>query len=95
MIYKKPKMILMDEATSALDGETENTINQIMEKEFGECLKIVVAHRLSTIKRADRILVIDDGKLLADGTHWQLQKECELYREICRKGALYEEVCSV
>lgn len=82
VVYKKPLMILMDEATSALDGETENIINQVLEDEFGECLKIVVAHRLSTIKRADRILVIDQGKLIADGTHQQLQESCGLYQEI-------------
>jgi ABC-type bacteriocin/lantibiotic exporter with double-glycine peptidase domain len=66
-LYTKPKLILMDEATSALDGQTEADISESIRGLKGEVTVIVIAHRLSTIKDADQVVLLDSGKILAQG----------------------------
>ena len=77
-LYAKPRLLLLDEATSALDPETEFVISNSIEKLRKDCTVIVIAHRMATIQKADNILVVDDGKLVAEGKFSKLAQSNEL-----------------
>ena len=79
---RNSKILLLDEATSALDNKSQEKIKQTIDNMKGTCTTIIVAHRLSTIVDCDRILVLDDHKIVAEGTHKELLKNCELYRNL-------------
>lgn len=81
----KTKIILFDEATSALDNETQEKIRESIKNMKGEYTIVIVAHRLSTIIDADRIAVIDDGKVVEEGTHKQLIKSSKIYKNLYNK----------
>ena len=90
-ILKKPKILILDDSTSAVDTATEAEIQKRLREELPHMTRIIIAQRISSVKQADFILVLDDGKLEAAGTHEELMKSCEIYREIAesqRKGAL-------
>ena len=74
-LYTSPKLLILDEATSALDSETEGAITDSLSKLQGKVTVIVIAHRLSTVRRADRVLYVENGKILADGTFDEVRKE--------------------
>ena len=74
-LYTSPKLLVLDEATSALDSETEGAITDSLSKLQGKVTVIVIAHRLSTVRRADRVLYVENGKILADGTFDEVRKE--------------------
>lgn len=78
-ILKNPRILLLDEATSSLDTESERLVQEALERLMKGRTTFVVAHRLSTIQRADRILVLDKGRLVEDGTHDQLMERRGLY----------------
>ena len=78
----KTEIILFDEATSALDNETQTEITEAINSMQGEYTILIVAHRLSTIVDCDKIFVIDDGKIIAEGNHKQLMKKCDFYRDL-------------
>lgn len=71
-LVRDPRVLLLDEATSALDGESERLVQQALERLMGGRTTLVVAHRLSTIRSADRIIVLDDGQIVETGTHEEL-----------------------
>lgn len=71
-ILRNPKILLLDEATSALDVESESIVQQALDKLMQNRTTIIVAHRLSTIKNADQISVLQDGKIIEQGTHSSL-----------------------
>ena len=77
----RPQVLLLDDCTAALDAQNEDSFWTHLDEEFGEGICFVVSHRLATIRRADTILVMDDGKLVDAGTHGQLVQRCETYRE--------------
>ncbi len=79
-----PAILLLDEATSALDAESENYIRMSIEELKGQCSIVVIAHRLSTVRRADRILVLQSGQLIADGPHDALVCSNDLYARFAR-----------
>lgn len=78
-LYKEPAILVMDEATSALDSETERAIQENIEKLQGRYTILIVAHRLSTIRHADAIVLLDKGAISARGTYNQLIEECEAF----------------
>lgn len=78
-ILKHPRMLLLDEATSSLDTESERLVQEALEQLMKGRTTFVVAHRLSTIQRADRILVLDKGQLVEEGTHAELLARQGLY----------------
>jgi subfamily B ATP-binding cassette protein MsbA len=78
-ILKNPRILLLDEATSSLDTESERLVQEALERLMKGRTTFVVAHRLSTIQRADRILVLDKGTLVEEGTHTQLMERRGLY----------------
>ena len=82
-LLKKPKILILDDSTSAVDTATEKRIREAFENELKETTKIIIAQRISSVKEADRILVIDEGRIVGEGTHEELFKTCEEYREIC------------
>lgn len=79
---QKTEIILFDEATSALDNETQAKIQQAIDNLQKEYTILIIAHRLSTIQNADRILILDDGQIIAEGNHKQLLKSCKQYKEL-------------
>lgn len=82
-VLKNPKILILDEATSALDSESERLVQDALEKLMKGRTSVVIAHRLATIKAADKILVLDQGKLVEQGTHEELsQKEDGLYKSL-------------
>lgn len=78
-ILKDPRILLLDEATSSLDTDSERLVQEALQRLMEGRTTFVVAHRLSTIQRADRILVLDKGQLVEEGTHVQLLERQGLY----------------
>ena len=76
-IIKNPEILVLDEATSALDSQSESMVQQALDNLTGKRSTIIIAHRLSTVKKADRILVIDKGQLAQEGTHEELLKDTD------------------
>jgi len=81
-ILNDPKILLLDEATSALDTESEYQVQLALQELMKNRTTVIIAHRLSTILHADNIAVLDEGQLIATGTHDQLLVECELYARL-------------
>ncbi len=73
-IYANPPILILDEATSALDTESERLVQDAIERLMQNRTSIVIAHRLSTVQRADKIIVIDEGRIVEEGTHVELLK---------------------
>jgi ATP-binding cassette subfamily B protein len=81
-ILKDPKILLLDEATSALDAESEHRVQQALENLMQGRTTVIIAHRLATIRNVDSIAVLDEGKLVAQGTHDELLESSALYRRL-------------
>ena len=91
-ILKDADILLLDEATSALDAESEYQVQLALQELMQNRTTIIIAHRLSTILHADQIAVLDQGQLIATGTHNSLLKDCELYRRLASLQFKSEEV---
>jgi ABC-type multidrug transport system fused ATPase/permease subunit len=81
-----PRILILDDATSSVDASTEQEIKEALREVMAGRTTFVIAHRLSTISLADEIVVLEDGALLAHGTHDELLEQSDLYREIVEKG---------
>lgn len=91
-ITKNPDIYLFDDSFSALDYKTDKLLRQALNKEVSDATKIIVAQRIGTIKNADKILVLDKGEIVGNGTHEQLMQSCEVYREIAYSQLNKEEL---
>ncbi len=81
-LLKNPPILLLDEATSALDTESERLVQQALERLMRDRTVLVIAHRLSTVQHADRIVVLEQGRVVASGTHRELLEQEGLYRRL-------------
>ena len=90
-IARKPEIYLFDDSFSALDYKTDAALRAALLTEAGDATVILVAQRVSTIKNADRILVLEDGRCVGQGRHEELMKSCEVYREIVYSQLTQEE----
>lgn len=81
-LARKPEILAFDDSFSALDYKTEHALRAGLERELGDTTKVIVAQRISAIRHADRILVLDEGRIVGSGTHEELMAGCTVYREI-------------
>ena len=81
-LLKKPKILILDDSTSAVDTATEAAIRESFKNELKDTTRIIIAQRISSVQDADRILVLDDGKIIGSGTHEELLRTCRAYEEI-------------
>lgn len=81
-LLKKPKVLILDDSTSAVDTKTDASIQKALSEYLPDTTKIVIAQRVSSVQNADKIIVLDDGKIAAVGTHDVLLKNCDIYREV-------------
>lgn len=88
-LIRKPTILLLDEATSALDAESEYLVQQAIHKNLKGRTVLVVAHRLSTIENADKIIVLDHGQIVEQGTHRELLKSNGLYAQLVHKQIMH------
>ncbi len=91
-IMRKPEIYIFDDSFSALDFKTDAALRKALLDEAKDATVILVAQRISTIKNADRILVLDDGRCVGLGKHEELLKNCEVYKEIVYSQLSKEEV---
>ena len=91
-LLKEPKILILDDSTSAVDTATEARIRQTFKGSLKDSTKIIIAQRISSVKDADMIVVMDDGKITGVGTHEELLKSCEEYQEIYYSQMDKEEV---
>ena len=82
-LYRKPSVLILDESTSALDNPTEVAIYRNLQKILPGMTLVIITHRISNVQFADRILLLEKGRLLAEGRHEELLKTCPAYRELC------------
>ena len=81
-ILKKPKVLILDDSTSAVDTATDAKIRQAFLQDLPGTTKLIIAQRVTSVMDADLILVMDNGAVVAQGTHEELMKTCEIYREV-------------
>ena len=82
-VIKSAEILIFDDSTSALDLKTEADLYDALQKCYPVCTKIIVAQRIASVRTADRIIVMEHGKIAAVGTHEELRKTCEIYQDIC------------
>ena len=91
-LVRRPEILIMDDSASALDFATDARLRKAIRENTGDMTVFVVSQRATTIKSADTILVLDEGRLAGMGTHKELLKDCQVYREICLSQFSKEEV---
>ena len=93
-LLKKPKILILDDSTSAVDTKTDALIRKAFAEEIPDTTKIIIAQRIASVMEADKIIILDDGKIAAMGSHDELMAQSEIYRETYEsqmKGGLSDE----
>ena len=88
----KPEIVILDDSASALDLATDARLRKAIAEQTDGMTVIIVSQRISSIKNVDKIIVLDDGRVAGIGTHRQLYRECDIYREICLSQLSEKEV---
>lgn len=93
-IARDPEIFIFDDSFSALDFKTDKALRQALKEHTENATTIIVAQRISTILGADQILVLDEGRMAGLGTHRDLMKNCEVYRQIAMSQLSEEELAN-
>ena len=91
-VYRHPEILIFDDSFSALDFKTDREVRDALAKEAKGSTKLIVAQRIGTIMNADRIIVLDDGKVVGQGTHQELLDACDVYRQIAESQLSQSEL---
>ena len=91
-VARKPEIYIFDDSFSALDYKTDRSLRQALKEYTKDVTTIIVAQRIGTIMNADKILVLDQGKIVGEGTHKELLQNCEIYKEIALSQLSIEEL---
>ena len=91
-LVKKPEVFIFDDSFSALDFKTDAALRSAIEREIKDSTILIVAQRISTIMNADKIVVLDQGEIVGIGTHKELLKKCDIYRQIAMSQLSEEEL---
>ena len=91
-IARDPEIFIFDDSFSALDYKTDRALRKALDSECGDATRIIVAQRIGTIRDADRIIVLDEGKIVGMGRHDELMKNCEVYQQIALSQLSKEEL---
>ena len=81
-LLKKPKILILDDSTSAVDTKTDTLIRRAFKEEIPDTTKIIIAQRISSVQEADKILVLNEGKIEGIGNHEELMESCDIYRDV-------------
>ena len=81
-ILRRPKVLILDDSTSAVDTATDAKIRAALKEALPGATKLIIAQRVTSVMDADMILVLDDGRIVGQGTHGQLMESCDIYREV-------------
>ena len=91
-IYKNPEIIVFDDSFSALDYKTDLSVRKALKEKYRNAIKIIVAQRVNTVKDADKIIVLEKGRMAGIGTHNELLENCEVYQQIVASQLSKEEI---
>ena len=91
-VYRHPEILIFDDSFSALDFKTDREVRDALAREAKDSTKLIVAQRIGTIMNADRIVVLDDGKVVGQGTHKELLEDCDVYRQIAESQLSQSEL---
>ena len=93
-LFRKSDILIFDDSFSALDYKTDRKLREALKKERGDVTKLIVAQRVSTIKDAHKIIVLDEGRVVGVGTHKELLENCNIYAEIALSQLSKEELAN-
>ena len=92
-LLKNPPILILDDSLSAVDTDTESQILNSLKRRSSEQTTIIVAHRLSSVMHADKILMLDKGQVIQEGTHEELSTQAGIYRQLCEiQGAIQQQI---
>jgi len=91
-VARKPEIFIFDDSFSALDYKTDRTLRKTLDEKCGDATRIIVAQRIGTIRDADKIIVLDEGRIAGMGRHKELMQNCEVYQQIALSQLSKEEL---
>ena len=91
-VARRPEIFIFDDSFSALDYKTDRTLREALDRECGDATRFIVAQRIGTIRDADKIIVLEDGRIVGMGRHEELIKTCEVYQQIALSQLSKEEL---